>query len=103
MIKIGLSLKKIKMLSFFMVLGCSLQSFAWGALGHRTIGLLAEANLTPKARNAVKYFLDKETLAGVANWADSLRSGTTYRQTLSYHYEKIPANSDYLLNLFCKV
>lgn len=94
--KISLIHKKIIVL---LVLVFSLQSLGWGALGHRTVGLLAEANLTPKARNSVKYLLDKETLAGVANWADSLRSGTTYRQTLPYHYEKVPANSNYLLNL----
>jgi hypothetical protein len=51
-------------------------AFAWGALGHRTVGALAATELTPAARAEVARLLQGEadpTLAGVASWADELR------------------------------
>jgi hypothetical protein len=75
------------------------QSFGWGSLGHRTVGLIADANLTPKAKASVQYLLNKQGLADVANWADSIKSGLSYKQTVRYHYEKIPAGVSYLQNL----
>lgn len=52
-------------------------SFAWGAVGHRVVGALAEARLTPEARAAVAELLVEEpdpTLPGIANWADQVRA-----------------------------
>lgn len=49
---------------------------AWGPKGHRLIGGLAAAELTPQARAEVARLLRGEaepTLAGVSNWADDLR------------------------------
>ncbi|NZA28231.1 S1/P1 nuclease [Luteimonas sp. SJ-92] len=50
---------------------------AWGPRGHRLVAELADAGLTPSARAEVQALLRDEsepTLAGVANWADALRS-----------------------------
>lgn len=74
----------------------AVKSFGWGALGHRTVGIIAEANLTPKAKAAVKYLLNNESLGDAANWADAIKSGTTYQQTKTYHYEKVPTGMTYL-------
>lgn len=54
----------------------SADAFAWGAVGHRTVGALAATELTPATRAEVARLLHGEadpTLAGVANWADDLR------------------------------
>ena len=68
---------------------------AWGELGHRVVGHLAEARLTPAARAAVARLLAGEadpTLAGVANWADRLRDAPPAddpelgRRTSAWHY-----------------
>lgn len=53
------------------------QAHAWGRLGHRIVGQVAQAQLTEPARQAVVDLLEGEsepTLAGIANWADDLRA-----------------------------
>jgi hypothetical protein len=72
---------------------------AWGAVGHRTVAHVAEAKLSSDAQALVKNLLGKDSLADVANWADSLRSGDGYKQTIWYHFEKIPDGTSYLDNL----
>lgn len=54
----------------------STTAFAWGPVGHRTVGALAATELMPATRAEVARLLHGEadpTLAGVANWADDLR------------------------------
>lgn len=77
----------------------AVNSFGWGALGHRTTGVIAEANLTPKAKASVKYLLGNQSLGDASNWADAIKSGNTYLQTKRYHYEKIPSGMSYLDHL----
>lgn len=68
---------------------------AWGELGHRIVGHLAEARLTPAARAEVARLLAGEaepTLAGVSTWADRLRDAPPAddpelgRRTSTWHY-----------------
>lgn len=64
---------------------------AWGALGHRMVGELAERHLDPKAKAEVARLLAGEpdpTLAGVANWADDLRNTDPdrFKATSRWHY-----------------
>lgn len=64
---------------------------AWGALGHSMVGELAERHLDPKAKAEVALLLAGEpdpTLAGVANWADTLRSSDPerFKTTSRWHY-----------------
>ncbi len=73
-------------------------AMAWGALGHRLVGDLAERHLQPSTERAVRDLLAGEpepTLAGVANWADSLRANdpVRFRQTSRWHYVNLPENS----------
>lgn len=82
-------------------LACTLatpQAHAWGELGHRVVGHLAEARLSPAARAEITRLLAGEaepTLAGVANWADRLRDSPPAddpelgRRTASWHYVNI--------------
>jgi len=52
-------------------------ALAWGPDGHRLVGELAAAQLTPAAQQAVAALLTGEpepTLAGIANWADETRT-----------------------------
>lgn len=69
--------------------GACATAHAWGAEGHRLIGELAEAQLTPAARAEVGRLLAAEpgaTLSSVATWADEVRSGAT----ASWHYVNPP-------------
>lgn len=63
---------------------------AWGAVGHRTVGSIAEKHLTPTALAGVKDLLGGQSLADVANWADSVRSLPAYKQTGPWHYINLP-------------
>lgn len=82
--------RKILAAAIFVALFSSLDSLlAWGAQGHRLVGLIAAERLTPKARRTVAWLLDGQTLADVSNWADSLTSDQV--QTSYWHYLNIPA------------
>ena len=76
-----------------------LQVFAWGPVGHSTIGMIAQAHLTPQAQAGVQKLLGADSLAAIANWADQMRGQGKYPQTVWYHFEKIPDNTAYLQNL----
>ncbi|HMB43756.1 MAG TPA: S1/P1 nuclease, partial [Luteimonas sp.] len=68
---------------------------AFGPLGHRIVGQLAERQLTPTAIAQVKQLLADEpesSLAGVSDWADQLRDTDPDRgkQTARWHYINFP-------------
>ncbi|MCZ8319073.1 MAG: S1/P1 nuclease [Lysobacteraceae bacterium] len=66
---------------------------AWGREGHRIVGLLAEARLTPDARGEVARLLDgapEPTLAGVSTWADEVRDQPEWRHTGRWHWVNLP-------------
>lgn len=89
---------KIKII-LLQILLTPLQVFSWGSIGHSTVGVIAQSNLTPKARAGVQRLIGSANLSDVANWADSLKSTTDYKQAVWYHFEKMPDNYTYLENL----
>lgn len=70
--------------------------WSWGSLGHRATGHIAEAALTPQARQAVRALLRGATLADVSTWADAIKSDPTYGHVSWYHFEKMDDGSRYL-------
>jgi hypothetical protein len=83
-----------------LLLGVSSQALAWGAMGHRVIGALAEERLTPAAYSAIKQLLQDKDLATVSTWADEMRSSrdkpefwSTY--AANWHYVNIAPGADY--------
>ena len=54
-----------------------LQTMAWGTNGLRISGQIAENHLSAKARAAVRAILG-ESVAMVSNWADFIKSDTSY-------------------------
>jgi nuclease S1 len=65
-------------------------AFAWGREGHQVVANIAQARLSPAARQAVDRLLHGATLASVAVWADVY--GTTHPETTRWHYVDIPLN-----------
>ncbi len=63
-----------------------LTASAWGVIGHRVVGEVADFYLSPKARIAVKLLLGSESMAIAANWSDFVRSDTSYNYMNSWHY-----------------
>lgn len=70
--------------------------FLWfGVIGHRSVGRIADDNLTPKAKAAVKNLLGNETLAGVSTWADKVWNKPEYKSTASWHFLNLPLGLSY--------
>lgn len=59
---------------------------AWGTLGHRISGQIADSYLTPKARLTIKNILGNESLALAGNWADFIKSDTSYKYLYDWHF-----------------
>jgi hypothetical protein len=81
------------------LLSLSAPALAWGPLGHRAVGAVADALLDPAARAEVAQLLaddrDRDgrpwrrtTLAEVALWADDIRGTEADRPT--WHYDNVP-------------
>ena len=79
-------MKRIVLLLF--VLGMVLPSklFAWGMLGHRVIGGIAEHYLNTRAKAEVKRLLGNESVAMAGNWADFIKSDRSYDYLGPWHY-----------------
>jgi hypothetical protein len=76
-------------LALFLAAPC--RTFAWGMLGHRVVGGVAEHYLSPQAKAAIKRLLGNESVAMAANWADFVKSDRAYDYLGSWHYINLPA------------
>jgi len=64
-------------------------AWAWGRLGHRVAGRIAEDRLTPNAKKAVQDLLDPgQSLADVSTWADEVRRDRP--ESATWHYVNVP-------------
>jgi len=73
---------------------------AWGRMGHRAAGKLAEARLSPAAAAAVRELLDPgETLAEASTWADEVRRQIP--ESGPWHYVNVPITEDRYNARFC--
>ncbi|GIL22480.1 MAG: endonuclease [Bacteroidota bacterium] len=86
-------MKKILVVCF--VLFLALESFGWGATGHRTTGLIAERYLTKKVKRKINAILGGESLAMASTWMDEIRSDSTYNNTTDWHWTTIPDGGKY--------
>jgi hypothetical protein len=83
------SLNKIFMA--FVLFYLPAQAMAWGLLGHRVIGQIAESYLNKKASREIKLILGNENLAMASNWADFIKSEPAYNYLSNWHYINLPA------------
>ncbi len=72
-----------------------LQSMAWGAMGHRIVGGIAESYLTNKAKKNISKILGNETVALASTWADFIKSDPNYKYLNSWHYVDFDSNLTY--------
>ena len=63
-----------------------LQTMAWGMLGHRVVGQIADSYLTKKARKNIEQILGNESLAMASTWADFIKSDPAYNYLSPWHY-----------------
>lgn len=89
----------VRGLGLIMALALAQPTFAWGPVGHRAVGEVAQSLLTPAARVAVAELLaddrdrdgqpsGRRTLAEVANWPDEIRGSPGDRP--HWHYDNRP-------------
>jgi hypothetical protein len=76
-------------------LAAIIQSFGWGATGHRVTGLIAEQYLNAKAKKRLAMILGQESLAMASTWMDEIRSDSTYNYTADWHWTTIPDGKRY--------
>lgn len=65
---------------------------AWGVLGHRIIGEVADHYISTRTRLAIKQILGSESIAMTSNWADFIKSDTSYNYLSNWHYVNLPEN-----------
>ena len=68
---------------------------AFGKTGHRTIGRLAELQLSESAAVAIQALLGTETLAEVSTWADEIRSDPNWDHARTFHYATVEDGDNY--------
>jgi hypothetical protein len=61
-------------------------ALAWGPVGHRIAGDLAQQRLCPAARTNVKSLGAGESLAELGGWADQIRDEPEWRNSRPWHY-----------------
>lgn len=79
----------------FCALFVSVNSFAWGPIGHRIVGKIAENHLDHKAKKALDKIMGPETLAIVSNWPDFIRSDQAWAVANTWHFVTIPEGQTY--------
>lgn len=63
--------------------------YAWGQLGHQTIGLIAQSYLLPHTIDKVQFYLNDTTptyMGNIATWADSYRYQPGGEFSYGYHF-----------------
>jgi hypothetical protein len=83
-----------RILSILSVIVIAFSLISWGVIGHRTIALIAEQNLTPQAKAAVADLLDGQSMADVSCWADNVQKLRQYRHTAAWHFFYVNRNLD---------
>jgi hypothetical protein len=76
------------------LLAISLSTFAWGPTGHRVVGHIADAHLSCKAKKNIRRILGTESIAIASNWADFVKSDTSYKYLDAWHYINAPSGLD---------
>src|SRR4051812_4176613 len=71
------------------------RSVAWGMLGHRITGQIAESYLSPKAKKAIYAILGDSMIAMSSNWADFIRSDSAFKYADAWHYINVDDRLSY--------
>ncbi len=62
------------------------QTNAWGVLGHRIVGQIADTYLTATTKAEIKKILGNESIAMASNRADFIKSDSTFNYLSEWHY-----------------
>jgi hypothetical protein len=87
------AIKKILLLCAFFYL--PFNSMAWGVLGHRIIGQIADSYLTKSTKKAIAEILGTESVAMASNWPDFIKSDPAYNYLSNWHYINLKSGLSY--------
>jgi hypothetical protein len=80
-------IKQIKKTTIlFLFLFVPFCSMAWGTLGHRIVGQIADSYLTKNTKREIYKILGTESIAMSSNWADFIKSDPAYKYLDPWHY-----------------
>ncbi len=90
--------KRIILLCLFFYLPFT--GMAWGLLGHRIVGQIADSYLTKKTKKAIFEILGNESVAMSSNWADFIKSDPSLSYVSPWHYMDVKGglNADQFKN-----
>ena len=71
------------------------QAMAWGMLGHRIVGQIAESYLNKRAKKEISKILGTESLAMASNWPDFVKSDPSYKYLDTWHYVDFERGTTY--------
>jgi hypothetical protein len=92
----GKSLQTIWATSVFLALSFfGHRAMAWGDIGHRVVGQIAEDNLSKEAKSKLRKIVGDESLAEASTWADDVRSDPAYKFQDDWHFVTVPDGMDY--------
>ncbi|PTT93038.1 hypothetical protein DBR42_00940 [Pelomonas sp. HMWF004] len=63
--------------------------WAWGGTGHRLAAMVADQDLSPRARAAIRSLTSSDSLADGANWMDEIRNTAEGRRMSRWHFVNI--------------
>lgn len=88
-----------KIILFGLLLLVQQTSFAhemeWSRTGHRTIGEVAQAHLSGKAKRALLKLLEGQGLASVSNFGDEIKADRNFSKFDPWHYVNYPEDKKY--------
>jgi hypothetical protein len=83
-----------KYILFFFLFALPFYSLAWGVLGHRIVGEIADSYLTAKTKAEIKKILGNESIAMASNWGDFIKSDSSYDYLYNWHFINFPGDLD---------
>ena len=87
-----------KLILPLILLSITSPAFAWGPIGHRVTGAIADRNLSGVARANVQLLLGEEDLAQAATWPDDMKSDPAdfwQKQASPWHYVTVREGDAY--------
>jgi hypothetical protein len=86
----------MKIIALLISILSTTQLLAWGPVGHRVVGDVAQKYLSSKVQKIVTELLDGQSLAQVSNWPDEIKSEPdVYAHTYVWHYTDWPDHQDH--------
>ena len=91
----NVTMRKLLLILSIIILSSFAEVTAWGKIGHRTIGEIAQRQLSLTAEQRINEILNGQSLAVVSTWADEMRSNSEFDNFSKWHYINLPIDKEY--------